>query len=86
MYTGGSLGAAVFPVMLNHLFPRVGFAWAVRAQAFLYLALLTISNLIMKTRLPVTSKKPVDMRGIVADIPYTMFVIGYVVEHISDCC
>ncbi|KAE9398860.1 MFS general substrate transporter [Gymnopus androsaceus JB14] len=73
---GGSLGAAVFPVMLNHLFPRVGFAWAVRAQAFLYLALLTISNLIMKTRLPVTSKKPVDMRGIVADIPYTMFVIG----------
>lgn len=76
--TGGSLGAAIYPIMLNHLFPTVGFAWAVRAQSFLYLGLLVISNLIMKTRLPPGGKKSVDMKGILTDVPYMICTAGYV--------
>jgi MFS family permease len=76
MLAGGSLGAAIYPIMLNHLFPTVGFAWAVRAQSFLYLGLLVIANLIMKTRLPPGGKKIVDMKGIVTDIPYMICTVG----------
>ncbi|KAE9405270.1 MFS general substrate transporter [Gymnopus androsaceus JB14] len=76
MLAGGSLGAAIYPIMLNHLFPTVGFAWAVRAQSFLYLGLLVISNLIMKTRLPPGGKKSVDMKGIMTDVPYMICTAG----------
>ncbi|KIK55203.1 hypothetical protein GYMLUDRAFT_47953 [Collybiopsis luxurians FD-317 M1] len=74
--SGGSLGAAIYPIMLNHLFPKVGFAWAVRAQSFLFLGLLIISNLIMKTRLPAGGKKVIDLKGIVTDVPYMICTIG----------
>ncbi|KAJ3718689.1 MFS general substrate transporter [Lentinula raphanica] len=72
----GSLGAAIYPIMLNHLFTSVGFAWAVRAQSFLYLGLLTISNLIMKTRLPAGGKKDVDLKGVLTDVPYLICTAG----------
>ncbi|KAF5381427.1 hypothetical protein D9757_009053 [Collybiopsis confluens] len=74
--SGGSLGAAIYPIMLNHLFPKVGFGWAVRAQSFLYLGLLIISNLMMKTRLPAGGKKTIDLKGILTDVPYMICTIG----------
>ena len=74
--SGGSLGAAIYPIMLNHLFASVGFAWAVRAQSFLYLGLLIISNLIMKTRLPAGGKKDIDLKGLLTDVPYLLCTAG----------
>jgi MFS family permease len=29
--TGSSIGGIVYPVMINHLFPKIGFVWTVRA-------------------------------------------------------
>ncbi|GAA6048322.1 hypothetical protein JCM3770_000948 [Rhodotorula araucariae] len=50
--TGSSVGGIVYPIMLNHLFPRVGFAWAVRAAAFLTVGMVLIGLLTINSRLP----------------------------------
>lgn len=49
--TGGSIGGIVFPLMLQRLFPDVGFKWATRILAFLFLFLLGIANLLIRGRL-----------------------------------
>ncbi|GAW24846.1 hypothetical protein ANO14919_144400 [Xylariales sp. No.14919] len=50
--TGGGIGGVVFPLMLQALFVRVGWGWAIRALGFLCLGLLIISNILLKKRLP----------------------------------
>lgn len=37
--SGSSCGGIVFPIMLNKIFERSGFAWGVRAAAFLILGM-----------------------------------------------
>ncbi|KAF9266671.1 MFS general substrate transporter [Marasmius fiardii PR-910] len=78
MLSGGSLGAAIYPILLNPLFMgNVGFAWGVRAASFLNLGFFTIANIIMKTRLPPrTNKKPIDMKEIFTDVPYMICNAG----------
>lgn len=49
--TGGSIGGIIFPLMLNSLFPKVGWAWATRIQGFVFLALLALANLLIRVRL-----------------------------------
>ena len=48
--TGGSVGGVVFPLMLEALFPK-GWAWATRIQGFVFLALLTVVNILIRSRL-----------------------------------
>lgn len=50
--TGSSVGAVLYPIMLNHLFVSVGFGWAIRIVSFFDLFLLVTANCIMRTRLP----------------------------------
>lgn len=49
--TGGSMGGIIFPLMLQKLFPKVGFKWATRILAFVSLFLLLIANLLIRSRL-----------------------------------
>ena len=49
---GGSLGGIIFPLMLQNLFPKVGWAWALRIQGFIFILLLALANLLIKSRLP----------------------------------
>ncbi|KAF5376598.1 hypothetical protein D9757_009593 [Collybiopsis confluens] len=81
LLTGSSVGAVVYPIMINHLFSSsVGFAWGVRIVSFLDLAFLIIANLTMKTRLPPARKdpnsKPVNLRGILTDIRFLIALFG----------
>ncbi|KAK1224677.1 hypothetical protein PQX77_012423 [Marasmius sp. AFHP31] len=71
-------GAAIWPILLNPLFTgKVGFGWGVRAASLIYLVFFAIANLIMKTRLPPrTSKQPIDMKGILTDVPYLICNAG----------
>ncbi|KAL4897039.1 major facilitator superfamily domain-containing protein [Aspergillus ambiguus] len=39
---GSSIGGVVFPLMVNHLLPKIGFAWTMRVCAFLVLGLWMI--------------------------------------------
>ncbi|KAI4167520.1 MAG: hypothetical protein LQ343_007152 [Gyalolechia ehrenbergii] len=50
--TGGSFGGIIFPLALQSLFPRLGFAWSVRLLALIFLILLAVANLLIRTRLP----------------------------------
>lgn len=54
---GSSLGGVVLPIMVNHLVVSAGFGWAMRATAFLFLGLLIIGNLTVKSRLPPPKRK-----------------------------
>jgi MFS family permease len=52
MVSGSSLGGVVLPIMMDKMIQSVGFPWAMRAVAFLFLFLLTIASLTVKSRLP----------------------------------
>jgi MFS family permease len=59
---GSSLGGVIFPIMLNNLIIRVGYASAVRATGYLILGCLVISNLTIVPRLPPMKDRPVELQ------------------------
>ncbi|KAF8598020.1 MFS general substrate transporter [Ceratobasidium sp. AG-I] len=78
--SGSSCGGIVFPIMLNKIFKRSGFAWGVRATAFVVLAALIVANLLMRTRLPPRSQRPPapppDFKAIFSDWAYLLSIAG----------
>ncbi len=50
--TAGSVGGILFPLMLDGLFVRVGWAWAIRILAFVCLAVTFVANFLIRSRLP----------------------------------
>ena len=78
---GSSFGGIVYPIMLNNLFHgSVGFAWGVRASAFLTMGLLIAANLLMSPRPPPKTEQSdipkSNLRNIVTDIPYMLACVG----------
>ncbi|KAL1971167.1 hypothetical protein VTN77DRAFT_119 [Rasamsonia byssochlamydoides] len=71
---GSSLGGVIFPVMLIHLIPEVGFGWAMRTCAFLILALLIFANLTVRARTaPV--KRPFSLMAFVRPLGEPTFAL-----------
>ncbi|KAI9649674.1 hypothetical protein NHQ30_002255 [Ciborinia camelliae] len=64
--TAGSIGGIIFPLMLQHLFPTIGFAWATRILGFMLLFLLIVANLLVQSRLP--RKKLPSIGSILPDL------------------
>ncbi|KAK3319545.1 major facilitator superfamily domain-containing protein [Cercophora scortea] len=56
MVSGSSLGGTVLPIMMHKMIESVGFGWALRTVAFLFLFLLAIACLTVKSRLPPSPK------------------------------
>jgi MFS family permease len=52
MVSGSSVGGVVLPIMMNKLIASIGFSWMMRTIAFMFLALLSIACLTVKSRLP----------------------------------
>ncbi|EAW11591.1 putative monocarboxylate permease [Aspergillus clavatus NRRL 1] len=50
--SGGSLGGVMFPLVLDHLAARVGFAWATRIVGLITLCLLIPGCVLVRARLP----------------------------------
>ncbi|EED16307.1 monocarboxylate permease, putative [Talaromyces stipitatus ATCC 10500] len=48
---GSSLGGVIFPLMVQHLLPEVGFGWTMRICGFLILGMLVIANLFISSAL-----------------------------------
>ncbi|GAA5898312.1 hypothetical protein JCM6882_000126 [Rhodosporidiobolus microsporus] len=77
--TGSSVGGMIYPAMLNHLFPKIGFAWTVRAAAFMTIGLVGVAALTINTRLP---PRPLPKLHQVFDFsplkekPFLLFVLG----------
>ena len=70
---GSSLGGVIFPIMVVHLIPEVGFGWAMRICAFLILALLIFANLTVKSRIKPTSR-PFSLTTFVSPLKELTFV------------
>lgn len=47
---GASVGGIIYPLMLRSLYPKVGFAWAMRIVGFICLSLLILSLFLSKDR------------------------------------
>jgi MFS transporter, MCT family, solute carrier family 16 (monocarboxylic acid transporters), member 10 len=83
--SGSSCGGIVFPVMLNKIIERNGFAAATRAVSYLGTILIVLAVLSMRTRLPMRSKMAItpgaapppapDVVGMITDWKY-MCAIG----------
>lgn len=52
MVSGSSLGGVILPIMMTHLIRLIGFPWMMRTMAFIFLALLLIACMTVKSRLP----------------------------------
>jgi MFS family permease len=75
--TGGSFGGIVFPLLLQVLVPRIGFAWSTRIVGFIVLFLSIIGNLI-KSNLPPSfaAKSPHPDFRILSQPAFAMTVLG----------
>ena len=62
--TGGSVGGVVFPLVLQALFPKIGFAWATRVVALICLISVTVACILIRSRLP---KKPFSKENVLPD-------------------
>ena len=49
---GGSVGGIIFPLALQKLFASLDWGWALRIQGFVFLVLLIVANLLIRSRLP----------------------------------
>lgn len=49
---GNSLGGVVIPLVLRAAFPKYGYSWAIRIIGFIFVACLTVSNILVRPRLP----------------------------------
>ncbi len=75
--TGGGVGGVVFPLMLQSLLDRVGWAWAIRVLALLCLLLAGAANFLLRSRLPpdpAASAHP-DF-GIYTSLPFLLTTVG----------
>jgi len=76
--SGSSLGAIVFPLMINNLIGTIGFPKTVQASAWIVLGMLVIGNSIMRTAYSnnPTDRPQLDIKSFFTDLPYIITVFG----------
>lgn len=74
--TGNSTGGIIFPVLVQQLLPKIGFAWTVRVLGFVNLVCLVLVIAFMKPRLPPRKSGPVIEFSAFKDIPYLLFILA----------
>ncbi|KAM3425167.1 hypothetical protein BST61_g7126 [Cercospora zeina] len=57
--SGNSAGGIIYPILVQQLLPKLGFAWTARVLGFLNLGLLTIVIAFMRPRLPPRRSGPI---------------------------
>ncbi|KAL9619597.1 MAG: hypothetical protein Q9160_005784 [Pyrenula sp. 1 TL-2023] len=71
---GSSLGGVIFPLMVIHLIPQVGFGWTLRICAFMILGLLIFANIAIRSRIAPT-KRPFSLLAFVRPLREPTFVL-----------
>ncbi|KAF4612691.1 hypothetical protein D9613_011773 [Agrocybe pediades] len=76
--SGSSIGAIIYPIMINKLLPKIGFAQTVRASGYSVLGCLLIGNCLMRTAYDKHrgEKPPVNILGFFSDPPYISSMMG----------
>ena len=66
----------IYPIIVQQLLPKLGFAWTTRVLGFLNLGLLILVILFMKPRLPPRTSGPIIDFAAFKEPPYSLFCIG----------
>ena len=74
--SGTATGGLVFPVIVQQLLPRIGFAWTLRVQAFVMLGLSVLTNAFFRPRLPPRRSGPLVEWAALKELPYVLFSTG----------
>ena len=74
--TGNSVGGMVYPVLVQQLLPKLGFAWTARVLGFLNLGLLSVVLVFMRPRLPPRRSGPIVDLSAFKEPPYAFLVGG----------
>lgn len=73
---GGSIGSAVFPAVVQYLIPAVGFPWAVRVLAFIFLVISVTSVMLIKPRTEPRKGGAIFEWGAFREVPYVLYTVG----------
>ncbi|KAL6713045.1 hypothetical protein ACLMJK_009441 [Lecanora helva] len=71
---GSSLGGVIFPLMVQHLIPDVGFPWTMRTCAFLIFTLLVFANLTVSSNFP-HKPRPISIMDYIGPLGEPNFAI-----------
>jgi len=76
--SGSSIGGVILPIMVQRLIPQIGFGWTMRTCAFIILALMVITVLTVKSRIPPMAK-PVKLQDFIdpwKELPFALLSLG----------
>jgi hypothetical protein len=66
----------VFPLLAQHLLPKIGFSWTIRVIGFIMLGTMTLPLFFMRSRLPPRQTGPLVDFAAFKELPYLFFAIG----------
>lgn len=75
---GSSCGGFSLPLILRSALPKFGYAWSLRLIALVFLVCLSISNVLMRARLPPSAaakKKALISISIFSDLAFSLFTV-----------
>ncbi|KAL1859343.1 hypothetical protein Plec18170_002459 [Paecilomyces lecythidis] len=74
---GSSVGGIVFPLLVSHTLPQIGFGWTIRTIAFINVCTMVPVNVIVRERdgPPSPTKYVIDW-SIVANLPFSLMAAG----------
>lgn len=74
--TGNSAGGMIYPLIVTHLLPKIGFGWTIRVLGFINLACLAVVLAFMRPRLPPRNTGPLLEWSAFKEPPFVLFVSG----------
>ena len=66
----------MFPLLAQHLLPKIGFGWTVRVMGFIMFGMMMIPMTMTKTRLPPRRTGPIVEWAAFKEGPFALFAIG----------
>ena len=69
-------GGMVYPILVRQLLPKIGFAWTIRALAFVNLTLLGVCLAFLRPRLPPRKAGPIVEWTAFTEAPYVCLLIA----------
>lgn len=74
--SGAATGGVVYPLIAQHLLPKLGFGWTVRIMGFILLVTMIFPLILMRTRLPPRKTGSLVDLSAFKEVPYLLFAIG----------
>lgn len=73
---GSVTGGIVYPLMAQHLIPRLGFPWAMRCMGFVCMVTLLVASALYRIRVPPRITGPIIEWAAFRELSYNFFLLG----------